>query len=163
MSIINRREFLAGSSALAGLSFMSLAGCSKKTDSIRVGFMLPYTGTYAKLGMAIENGFRLALGELGDKPFGKTIDFYTVDDESNPAKATDNANKIMTRDNVDVVIGTVHSGVAMGMIKVAKDTGSLVIVPNAGANAATGAMCSDCFSNVIFKLAANPSFRKSHG
>jgi branched-chain amino acid transport system substrate-binding protein len=142
MSIINRREFLAGSSALAGLSFMSLAGCSKKTDSIRVGFMLPYTGTYAKLGMAIENGFRLALGELGDKPFGKTIDFYTVDDESNPAKATDNANKIMTRDNVDVVIGTVHSGVAMGMIKVAKDTGSLVIVPNAGANAATGVMCA---------------------
>ena len=142
MSISNRRQFLAGTSALAGLSFLSLAGCGKTTDSIRVGFMLPYTGTYAKLGMAIENGFKLALRELGDNPFGKSIEFFTVDDESNPSKATDNANKIMTRDNVDVVIGTVHSGVAMGMIKVAQETGSLVIIPNAGANAATGAMCA---------------------
>ncbi len=142
MSISNRRQFLAGTSALAGLSFLSLAGCGKTTDSIRVGFMLPYTGTYAKLGMAIENGFKLALSELGDNPFGKSIEFFTVDDESNPSKATDNANKIMTRDNVDVVIGTVHSGVAMGMIKVAQETGSLVIIPNAGANAATGTMCA---------------------
>ena len=142
MSISNRRQFLAGTSALAGLSFLSLAGCGKTTDSIRVGFMLPYTGTYAKLGMAIENGFKVALSELGDNPFGKSIEFFTVDDESNPSKATDNANKIMTRDNVDVVIGTVHSGVAMGMIKVAQETGSLVIIPNAGANAATGAMCA---------------------
>jgi branched-chain amino acid transport system substrate-binding protein len=92
--------------------------------------------------MAIENGFKLALSELGDNPFGKPIEFFTVDDESNPSKATDNANKIMTRDNVDVVIGTVHSGVAMGMIKVAQETGSLVIIPNAGANAATGSMCA---------------------
>ena len=142
MSISDRRRFLAGTSALAGMSFLSLAGCNKNTDSIRVGFMLPYTGTYAKLGMAIENGFKLALSELGDNPFGKPIEFFTVDDESNPSKATDNANKIMTRDNVDVVIGTVHSGVAMGMIKVAQETGSLVIIPNAGANAATGSMCA---------------------
>ena len=142
MSISDRRRFLAGTSALAGMSFLSLAGCNKNTDSIRVGFMLPYTGTYAKLGMAIENGFKLALSELGENPFGKPIEFFTVDDESNPSKATDNANKIMTRDNVDVVIGTVHSGVAMGMIKVAQETGSLVIIPNAGANAATGAMCA---------------------
>ena len=142
MSISNRREFMAGASALAGLSFLSLTGCNKTNDAIRVGFMLPYTGTYAKLGAAIENGFRLALTELGDKPYGKSIDFYTVDDESNPAKSTDYANKIMARDNVDVVIGTVHSGVAMGMIKVAKETGTLVIIPNAGANAATGSMCA---------------------
>lgn len=142
MSISNRREFMAGASALAGLSFLSLAGCNKTNNAIRVGFMLPYTGTYAKLGTAIENGFRLALADLGDKPYGKSIDFFTVDDESNPAKATDYANKIMTRDNVDVVIGTVHSGVAMGMIKVAKETGTLVIIPNAGANAATGSMCA---------------------
>ena len=142
MSEINRRNFITGTGALAGMSILSLSGCSKQSDTIKIGFMLPYSGTYAKLGSAIENGFRLAMGELGDSPFGKKLEFFTVDDESNPAKATDNANKIMTRDNVDVVIGTVHSGVAMGMIKVAKETGSLVIIPNAGANAATGAMCA---------------------
>jgi branched-chain amino acid transport system substrate-binding protein len=65
-----------------------------------------------------------------------------VDDESDPAKATDNVNKLIKRDNVDVLIGTVHSGVAMAMAKVAKDTGTLLIVPNAGADAVTGPMCA---------------------
>jgi branched-chain amino acid transport system substrate-binding protein len=36
----------------------------------------------------------------------------------------------------------VHSGVAMAMAKVAKDTGTLMIDPNAGADAVTGAMCA---------------------
>ena len=137
----SRRDFLAGVSALAGVSLLPLAGCAK-SDKVRVGFMLPYTGTYAQLGVAIENGFRLALAAEGGKLGGREVEYFTVDDESNPAKATDNANKIMTRDNVDVVVGTVHSGVAMGMIKVARETGALVLIPNAGANAATGELCA---------------------
>jgi branched-chain amino acid transport system substrate-binding protein len=65
-----------------------------------------------------------------------------VDDESDPSKATDNVNKLIKRDNVDVIVGTVHSGVAMGMAKAAKDSGTLLIVPNAGADAVTGPMCA---------------------
>ena len=48
----------------------------------------------------------------------------------------------MQRDKVDVLVGTVHSGVVMAMVKVARDTGTLLIIPNAGANAATGAQCA---------------------
>jgi len=40
-------------------------------------------------------------------------------------------------------VGTVHSGVAMGMAKVAKDSGTLLIIPNAGAEAVTGPMCAE--------------------
>ena len=68
----------------------------------------------------------------------REIEFVKVDDESDPAKATDNVNKLIKRDNVDVLVGTVHSGRAMAMAKVAKDTGTLLIVPNAGADAVTG-------------------------
>ncbi|MGS0758970.1 ABC transporter substrate-binding protein, partial [Roseateles sp. GG27B] len=44
--------------------------------------------------------------------------------------------------NVDVLVGSVHSGVAMAMAKAAKDSGTLLIVPNAGADAVTGPMCA---------------------
>ncbi len=109
---------------------------------LKVGLMLPYSGTYAALGTAIENGFRLYVDEQGGKLGGREIEYVKVDDESDPAKATDNINKLIKRDNVDVVVGTVHSGVAMAMAKVAKDTGTLLIVPNAGADAVTGPMCA---------------------
>lgn len=109
---------------------------------LKVGLMLPATGTFASLGTAIENGFRLQLAEQGGKLGGREVEFFKVDDESDPSKATDNVNKLVKRDNVDVLIGTVHSGVAMAMAKVAKDTGTVLIVPNAGADAVTGPMCA---------------------
>ena len=109
---------------------------------IKVGLMLPYTGTYAQLGVAIENGFRMALAEKGDKLGGRAIEWFKVDDESNPAKAVENANKLVQRDKVDVLVGTVHSGVQMGIQKVARDSGVLNIIPNAGVLAATRSLCA---------------------
>ena len=104
--------------------------------------MLPATGTFAALGTAIDNGFRLYVAEQGGRIAGRAVEFVRVDDESDPSKATDNVNKLVKRDNVDVLVGTVHSGVAMAMAKVAKDTGTLLFVPNAGADAITGPMCA---------------------
>ncbi len=118
------------------------AAAAQTPAKLKVGLMLPYTGTYASLGTAIENGFRQYVDEQGGKLGGREIEFVKVDDESDPSKATDNVNKLIKRDNVDVLIGTVHSGVAMAMAKVAKDTGTLLIVPNAGADAVTGPMCA---------------------
>ena len=128
--------------AAVAASFAAPLAQAQTAPKLKVGLMLPYTGTFAALGNAIENGFRLQLAESGGKFGGREVEFFKVDDESDPSKATDNVNKLIKRDNVDVLIGTVHSGVAMGMAKVAKDTGTLLIVPNAGADIVTGAMCA---------------------
>ena len=119
------------------------ASATAQAPKLKVGLMLPYTGTFAALGVAIENGFRLQVNEQGGKLAGREIEFVKVDDESDPAKATDNVNKLIKRDNVDVIVGTVHSGVAMAMAKAAKDNGTMLIVPNAGADAVTGPMCAN--------------------
>jgi branched-chain amino acid transport system substrate-binding protein len=108
---------------------------------VKVGLMLPATGTFANLGTMIENGFKLYVAEKGGKLAGREIVYFKVDDESEPSKATDNVNKLIKRDQVDVLVGTVHSGVALGMAKVAKETNTLLIVANAGADAITGPMC----------------------
>jgi branched-chain amino acid transport system substrate-binding protein len=128
--------------AAAALALALSAAHAQSTDRIKVGLMLPYTGTYASLGTAIENGFRLYVAEQGGKLGGHEIEVFKVDDESDPSKAVDNVNKLIKRDNVDVLVGTVHSGVAMAMAKAARDSNTLLIVPNAGADAITGPMCS---------------------
>ena len=128
----------------SAIALAAAATCSPvlAQDKIKVGFMLPYSGTYAALGNAIENGFRMYVGEQGGKLGGREIEFFKVDDESDPAKATDNVNRLIKRDKVDVIVGTVHSGVAMAMAKAAKESGTVLIVPNAGADAVTGPMCA---------------------
>jgi branched-chain amino acid transport system substrate-binding protein len=117
---------------------------------IKVGFMLPYTGTYAALGRAIENGFKLYVKEQGGKLSGREIEYATVDDESEPPKAADNVNKLIKRDNVDVIVGTVHSGVQMAIVKAARDNNTLLIIPNAGVDDATGPLCAPNIFRVSF-------------
>ncbi len=136
-----RRHQLAAALALTAMA-LPFAAHTQTAPKLKVGLMLPYTGTFAALGNAIENGFRLQIAETGGKVAGREVEFFKVDDESDPSKATDNVNKLVKRDAVDVLVGTVHSGVAMAMAKVAKDSGTLLIVPNAGADAVTGAMCA---------------------
>ena len=139
----SRRTLISTTVATLALSALStLSVQAQGLPKLKVGLMLPYTGTYAALGNAIENGFRLHVAEQGGKLGGREIEYVKVDDESDPSKATDNVNKLIKRDNVDVLIGSVHSGVAMAMAKVAKDTGTVLIVPNAGADAVTGPMCA---------------------
>src|SRR5450830_1422798 len=118
------------------------AHATAQSTPIKVGLMLPATGTYASLGSMIENGFRLYVAEHGGKLAGHEIVYARVDDESDPSKASDIVNKLIKLDQVDLLVGTVHSGVALTMAKVAKETGTLLIVPNAGANAITGPMCA---------------------
>jgi branched-chain amino acid transport system substrate-binding protein len=99
--------------ALTAIAFAALATAAgaQGTGKLKVGLMLPYSGTYTALGVAIENGFKLYVDEQGGKLAGREIEYFKVDDESDPAKATDNVNKLIKRDNVDVIVGTVHSGV----------------------------------------------------
>jgi len=150
----DRREFLCGTTALVGATAMGTllpsAAALAQQPKLKVGLMLPATGTFAPLGAAITNGFKLAVQERGGKLGGREVEYVTVDDESNPAKAPENVNKLVQRDKVDVVIGTVHSGVVMGMAKVLKETGTLWINPNGGAGAMTGAACAPNFFRTSF-------------
>ena len=136
---MKRRNTLAG---LLAAALLAVGGAAHAQAKLKVGVMLPFTGTFAALGTAIDNGFKLYVQEQGGRLGGREIEYFVVDDESDPAKATDNVNKLINRDKVDVIVGTVHSGVAMAMAKAARDSKTLLFVPNAGADAVTGPMCA---------------------
>ncbi len=135
---MTRRSILAG---VLATTLFAAAG-AVHAQKLKVGMMLPFTGTFAALGTAIDNGFKLYVQEQGGKLGGREIEYFVVDDESDPAKATDNVNKLLNRDKVDVIVGTVHSGVAMAMAKAVRGSNALLIIPNAGADAITGPLCA---------------------
>ena len=141
---LSRRVLLAqGGAALVGASALTLPRLGRaQTGKIKIGLMLPYTGTFAQIGNAIEAGFRLALQEQGNKLGGREVGIVKLDDESDPSKGVENASKLVQRDKVDVIVGTVHSGVQMGIQKVARESGVLCLIPNAGVHAATRALCA---------------------
>ena len=142
--VTDRRRFLTGAASVTAAGFAShlpMPAIAQGTP-LKIGLMLPYSGTFAKLGKFVDDGFRLYVEQQGGKLGGRPVSFVQVDDESKPEAATDNMNRLVGREKVDVVVGTVHSGVAMAMVKVARDTNTMLVIPNAGANEATGPMCA---------------------
>jgi branched-chain amino acid transport system substrate-binding protein len=136
------KGFAAGTGLVAAASFVPVRFAIGQQAKLKLGLMLPYSGTYAALGKNIDDALRLALNEKGGKLGGREVEFVTLDDESDAAKSADNANRLVTRDKVDFLIGTVSSGVQMGIDKVATDNDVMLIIPNAGVTAATRELCA---------------------
>jgi branched-chain amino acid transport system substrate-binding protein len=135
----SRRALLGAAASSTLLPRRLFAAGSAK---LKIGLLLPYSGTYAALGHNITDGMKLAASEHGGKLGGREIEWKAVDDESDPAKAPANVNKLIAGEKVDVLTGPVHSGVAMAMMQIVRQEGVLTIVTNAGAQAVTGTLCA---------------------
>ncbi len=138
---LSRRGVIKGGAALAAASTIPTGWAIAQAKPLKVGLMLPYSGTFAKLGENITIAIEVLLAEKGGKLGGREIQFVKLDDESKPENAPQNADRLVKRDQVDVLIGTVHSGVQMGIHKVVSESGTLTIVPNAGNGAVTRELC----------------------
>jgi branched-chain amino acid transport system substrate-binding protein len=141
---VSRRAFLKHAGAIgsgAAATFGPVRFAIGQKAKVKVGLLLPYTGTYAALGHNITDAMKLAFAEAGDKLGGRDVELVSVDSEADPAKAPANTNKLVVGEKVDFLTGPVHSGVAMAMVKIAREEGTITIVSNAGANAVTREMC----------------------
>jgi len=138
---MTRRSMLKTGAALAATSAVPTGWAIAQAKPLKVGLMLPYSGTFAKLGENITFAIEQLIAEKGGKLGGREIQIVKLDDESKPENAPQNADRLVKRDAVDVLIGTVHSGVQMGIHKVVSESGTLTIVPNAGNVAVTRNLC----------------------
>jgi branched-chain amino acid transport system substrate-binding protein len=138
----SRRTVLKAGGAFAAASTVPTGWAIAQAKPLKVGLMLPYSGTFAQLGENITHAIEMYIAEKGGKLGGREIQFVKVDDESKPELGPQNADRLIKRDAVDVLIGTVHSGVQMAIHKAVSESGTLCIVPNAGASAVTRALCA---------------------
>jgi branched-chain amino acid transport system substrate-binding protein len=148
---ISRRSLIKGAGAAAGLaaagsilpSRFAMAAAHGKMAPIKIGILLPYSGTYAMLGNSITDAMKLRIAAAGDMLGGRPVEYVAIDSEMSVPKAPQNTSKLVDKDQVDILVGPVHSGIAAAMAKiVGKRKQPIMIVPNAGSNAVTGPLCA---------------------
>jgi branched-chain amino acid transport system substrate-binding protein len=147
---ISRRGLagLAAGAALAG-AFPHRPALAQGAP-LRVGLMLPFSGTFAALGENIAAAIELHLAERGGRMGGRAVQLIRLDDESNPATAVQNVNRLLGRERAEVLIGTVHSGVVMALVQAARERGVPLIIPNAGNASATRELCAPTIFRTSF-------------
>ena len=140
---LSRRTF--GKGALAASTAVVAAGTPLRyalgADPIKIGLVLPYSGVYANFGEGITNGFEFALKKRGNQLGGRPVEIIKGDDQLDAKIGGEVTQKLVSRDNVDIVVGTVGSNVVPVMQKICIDAKKFLIVPTAASNDLTRARC----------------------
>ncbi len=131
------------------LLFLAVA-CSttlavQAADKVKIGFISTLSGPNAAIGGDIRDGFNLAVKLNGGKLGGLAADVIVADDQLNPDTGKQHADRLVKRDRVDFVTGTVFSNVVLAIAPQITDSKTFFIGPNAGPAQYTGAQCNPFF------------------
>ena len=84
--------------------------------NIKVGIIDTYSGPAAVFGNDALNGFKMALDEINKQGvLGGKIDIVTRDDKFKVDIGLNMAKEVVLKENVDILVGVVNSGVAMAV------------------------------------------------
>ncbi|KAF3997287.1 ABC transporter substrate-binding protein [Glaciimonas immobilis] len=97
---------------------------------IKVGVSVSATGPAASLGIPEKNTFALLPKEIA----GQKVDYIVLDDATDTTTAVKNARKLITEDNVDLLIGSTTTPNTLAMSDVAAESGTPLISMAASAS-----------------------------
>ncbi|MCK9380118.1 MAG: ABC transporter substrate-binding protein [Sulfuritalea sp.] len=106
-----KKKILAVSLLLAGFA------CLPARADITVGVLVGATGPGASLGIPYKNTFSVLPATLG----GEKVRYIILDDGTDPSTAVKNARKLISEDNVDVLVGSSSVPTATAVVEVANE------------------------------------------
>jgi len=117
---------------------------------IKIGVTLCTTGPAASLGIPVKNGLQLLPHSIA----GENIEWIILDDATDPTAASRNARKLVSEDNVDLLIGSNITPNSLAVLEVAAESQTPAI-PIAGASVLVTPM--DAKRRWMFKVPQNES------
>ncbi|MBI3090786.1 MAG: ABC transporter substrate-binding protein [Candidatus Tectomicrobia bacterium] len=115
----------------------SAAAEGQSREPIKIGLLTPLKGALAQNGTDVSEGVRLYFSEQKSELAGRKIDLIIEDTASDVNTGLTKARKLIERDQVKVIIGPVHSGVAMAIRNLVDDRKIPLVITQATANALT--------------------------
>lgn len=118
---------------------------------IKIGMITTLSGAGAGMGVDIRDGFKLAIDQRGGSLGGVPVELIVVDDSQDVEHAKEIANRMLKRDEVDIVTGIIWSNLALAVVPTVTRAGKFYISPNAGPSALAGKNCQPNFFNVAWQ------------
>jgi branched-chain amino acid transport system substrate-binding protein len=107
---------------VAVMAFANVAATAQESP-IKVGVILSTTGPAASLGIPEKNTIPLLPKSIAGKP----VDYIVVDDATDTGNAVRSMRKLITEDNVDVIIGSTVTPSTIAMTEIAAETKTPII------------------------------------
>ncbi|MEA5444439.1 amino acid ABC transporter substrate-binding protein [Gammaproteobacteria bacterium AB-CW1] len=90
-----------------GIILLPAMGCTDRPDTLRIGATMSESGAYATQGTAARNGYLLCQEHLNEAGgiLNRPVEFTILDDRSDPELAPELYEKLISKHEVDAVMG----------------------------------------------------------
>ncbi len=133
------------------LSILFLSGSAAFAEPIKIGMITTLSGGGSALGIAVRDGFKLAIDQEGGKLGGYPVELIVEDDGRKPDKATQIADRLIKRDKVQIMTGIIWSNLAIAVVPKVVRAGAFYISPNAGPSLLAGKGCDRNYFNAAWQ------------
>ena len=141
-------------SCIAAIAFVATGTAyAQSKDPLKIGVLLPLTGPLAPIAPEQIKGMNFAISEFGGAVAGRKIEMIIEDTGGAPATGLTKARKLVTSNNVDVMVGIVASPVALQVAPYFTSIKMPLVISNAGADTITGKSCSPYVFRTSFSSA----------
>lgn len=123
---------------------------------IKIGFVTTLSKGPVVIGKDMQNAVDLAMEHIDHKMAGKSVEIVYGDDKFNPQDGKQETERLVKRDNVDIVAGYIWSNVLLASAPVVLDAGKILISSNAGPSQLAGEGCNKNFFNVSWQNDQTP-------
>jgi branched-chain amino acid transport system substrate-binding protein len=103
-------------------SLLLLSGSLNAGETVKIGIVDTYTGPASEYTLEVLNGFKAAVDKINAKGgvLGKKIEFITRDDQFKVNVGLALAKDLISKEKVDVLMGTINSEVSLAISDLAK-------------------------------------------
>jgi branched-chain amino acid transport system substrate-binding protein len=185
MSPMNRRSVLKRASALGigagalganrhvfaqGTPGASPVAAAPEGDPIRIGASVSTTGTNGRTGLYQQEAYQLweAQKNASGGLLGRPVEMVLYDDQSDPTTGARLYERLITEDEVDLVMGPYASGVTQAVAQVTESYGYPLLVAGASANSiwesgfervfGVYSVAGDYFRDIIINIATEQGY-----
>ena len=141
---------------MSSAAFLALLASPAAADSVKIGFITTLTTPAAVIGKDMRDAVDLAVENLGGKIGDLDIEIVYADDEFNSQKGKQATERLVLRDEVDIVAGYIWSNVLLASAPVVLNEGNILVSANAGPSPLAGAQCNENFFNIAWQNDQTP-------
>ncbi|MEM6678241.1 MAG: ABC transporter substrate-binding protein [Pseudomonadota bacterium] len=139
-----------------------IAAAPVVAEPVKVGMIVTLSGPPGALGKQAVDGFTLALEDMGGKLGPVEAELIVEDDELKPDVALTRAEKLVSSDEVDFVVGTIFSNMLQAVFKPVIESDTILISPNAGPSTFAGRNCHPNFFVTSYQNNQNAEAMGTH-
>ena len=147
--IMRRRRVLQVGAGVGALQFAAPFIIQARGEQpVKIGFIDPITGSLSALAVTEVEGAKWTVDQLNKKGgiLGRPVQLLVEDSANDTGTGVQKAHKLIERDNVDIIMGDVNSGIAYAIMGVTAEKKVFHIVPGGHTDPITG---KDCKWNVF--------------